>query len=94
MVVLRPQGGEVAWSKSLYDRRDVMLENAKSNKFNEITPCDINECKFFDGCVSNVDTDRLRLIEQIIPNCHKVFALNPELIRFVPKNRVSAICQR
>jgi glycosyltransferase involved in cell wall biosynthesis len=57
----------------------------KSNKINEITPCDSHECKFYEGCLTKVDNDRLRLIEQIIPNCHKVFALNPELIRFVPK---------
>lgn len=55
-----------------------------SNKINTTTPCDPNYCKFFDGCVSNVDQTRRLLIDKQIQKFERVFALNPELLRFVP----------
>jgi len=57
---------------------------AESNRANEFTPCGEGLCPSFSTCVETLDDNRRHLIEKILPLCDHVFALNPELMHFVP----------
>ena len=52
---------------------------AHSNKRNPHTPCRPGRCSAYETCISTLDSKRLKLIDEILPLCNKVFYLNPEL---------------
>ncbi|MDA7946913.1 MAG: hypothetical protein MPJ78_05500 [Hyphomicrobiaceae bacterium] len=55
-----------------------------SNKSNKFTPCSKGMCGAFETCISYLDAQREELIKTILPNCSRVFYLNPELGNYVP----------
>lgn len=56
----------------------------ESNRRNAFTPCAMGKCIAYETCVSQLDTQRRALINDILPLCDRVFFLNPELGHFVP----------
>jgi len=62
---------------------DVRLAG-ESHVRNEFTPCGPGLCGAYDTCVASLDDQRRALIADVLPLCDRVFALNPELIHFVP----------
>jgi glycosyltransferase involved in cell wall biosynthesis len=63
---------------------DVRLssESARRNRF---TPCHEGHCSAVQACRSSLDAARRRLIDEILPLAHRSFALNPELVHYVPQ---------
>jgi hypothetical protein len=55
----------------------------KSTVMNEFTPCRQGHCSVFDLCLSHLDRQRTRFVEEILPKADRVFFLNPELGHFV-----------
>jgi hypothetical protein len=55
----------------------------RSNAINTHTPCAEGRCRFFANCIEKVDSQRLAMIEALLPMMDRVFYLNPELGHFV-----------
>jgi glycosyltransferase involved in cell wall biosynthesis len=63
---------------------DVRLA-AKSNRLYKFTPCQQGACSVFESCLSYYDKSRQAFIDAILPRADKVFYLNPELGRYLPR---------
>ncbi|MGV8123587.1 MAG: glycosyltransferase [Candidatus Xenobiia bacterium LiM19] len=61
---------------------DVRLAG-ESDITNEVTCCRKGLCSAYETCISQYDRDRRTLINEILPLCHRVFYLNPELGYYV-----------
>ena len=55
-----------------------------SNRRNEFTPCHPERCGAYATCLAQLDAQRRAMIQNILPLCHRVFFLNPELGHYVP----------
>lgn len=55
---------------------------AESNRENAITACADGRCSAYATCVSELDRDRKRMRDEILPLMDRVFYLNPELGRY------------
>ena len=62
---------------------DVRNSGCNSTR-NEITMCHLGQCKFAQTCRTTEDPKRRDLVQKILPYCHRVFVLNPDLIHDVP----------
>ena len=61
------------------------VRNSKQNSArNEITMCHLNHCQLAPSCRSVYDGQRRRFAARILPYCHRVFVLNPDLVNDVP----------
>ena len=58
--------------------------SGKSAEINEFTPCKEGHCQAVPVCRSQLDAQRKRFIDEILPLADRVFVLNPELVRYVP----------
>jgi hypothetical protein len=56
----------------------------RNSERNEITMCHLGHCKFAENCRANEDPKRRDLVRRILPYCHRVFVLNPDLCNDVP----------
>jgi len=63
---------------------DVRL-SAESARRNRFTPCHMGHCSAAQTCRSTLDKARRSLIDDVLPLAHRLFALNPELIHYVPR---------
>jgi hypothetical protein len=61
---------------------DVRLA-AESSARNSFTMCRSGACGFFESCITTLDAQRRRFIEDVLPLADKVFYLNPELGHYV-----------
>ena len=52
---------------------------AESHRRNRHTPCRDDGCSFYQNCLSQLDAQRVALARDVLPECDKVFYLNPEL---------------
>ena len=62
---------------------DVRQSGLNSGR-NAITMCHVGQCQVAATCRASIDRDRRELIDNILPLCNRVFALNPDLINDVP----------
>jgi hypothetical protein len=58
---------------------------AKSNTANKTTMCRPSGCSLYCRCISHLDTARQHFIDKYLPMVDRVFYLNPELARFIPR---------
>ncbi len=63
---------------------DVRLA-AESDRVNDVTMCRVGGCTAVNQCLARIDRQRRWFIQRILPRCHQVFVLNPELMRYAPK---------
>lgn len=56
----------------------------ESNRTNAVTPCSDTKCPAFSTCISELDDQRKRMRDTILPLVDRVFYLNPELGRYLP----------
>lgn len=57
----------------------------RSNQINAVTMCREGACPAFGACTTGIDDARRAMIERLLPLMDRVFYLNPEVGRFVPK---------
>jgi hypothetical protein len=62
---------------------DIRLSEA-SRARNAITMCHEGHCAAVPVCRATLDAQRRHLLAEILPYCHRVFVLNPELAHDVP----------
>ena len=62
---------------------DVRLSHLSAAR-HAFTPCHEGHCQAVPSCRVTVDARRQQLIDNIIPQCDRVFVLNPELAHYVP----------
>lgn len=65
---------------------DVRLAE-ESNRRNAWTMCAEGRCSHYSSCLDWRDAARRRLIADVLPLCHRVFFLNPELGHAVPSGQ-------
>ena len=62
---------------------DVRLSDRSAAR-NTYTPCSQGHCQAKGTCVATLDSERRRLIKEVLPRFDRVFVLNPELVHDVP----------
>ncbi|MCC6534012.1 MAG: hypothetical protein IT531_15795 [Burkholderiales bacterium] len=62
---------------------DVRLSSESAAR-NRYTPCHEGHCNAAPSCRLSLDRARRELIGDALPLAHRLFALNPELVQFVP----------
>lgn len=62
---------------------DVRLASVGNAKYPEIM-CAPGRCSAYQVCISELDAQRRKLVEEILPLCDAVFYLNPDLGQYVP----------
>jgi glycosyltransferase involved in cell wall biosynthesis len=62
---------------------DVRLSDRSAAR-NKYTPCSQGHCQAKGTCVATLDSERRRLIKEVLPRFDRVFVLNPELVHDVP----------
>lgn len=58
--------------------------SARNSARNEITMCHVGHCPLAENCRAVEDPKRRDLIRRLLPYCHRVFVLNPDLATDVP----------
>jgi len=51
----------------------------------DVSPCRSGACSLFDACLSGRDDHRREFIADVLPSAERVFYLNPELRRYLPR---------
>lgn len=63
---------------------DVRLA-AESFRRNAVTMCRDGACQFYPSCIAQLDANRRRFIDEVLPFADRVLYLNPELGHYVPQ---------